>query len=76
MITKNKLNELWEMEIIEIQHPKVIKGLWYCWVSEPSIENAVQQFREKYGFIPPTVYWKQSPSGKRSVYIPVEKGKQ
>ena len=64
------------MEIIEIQHPKVIKGLWHGWVSEPSVENAVQQFTTKYGYTPEIVYFKQSPSGKCSVYIPVEKGKQ
>ena len=62
------------MEIIKInilsEIPKDVIFRTYC--AEPSPEAAIQADREKYGSDPRVVYHRTWPSGRSTVYIPIE----
>lgn len=62
------------MNIIEInKYNEIPRGVvCHGYVAEPSVENAIQQHQERYKVEVDKVYYKRMPSGRCSVYIPVD----
>lgn len=60
------------MVIIPINHPSELPSkYYYCYTAEPNPENAVIQYKEKFGIDLETVYVKTGKTGRCSVYIPL-----
>jgi hypothetical protein len=61
------------MMIVEIKNVHEIPcRKWHGFVAEPSVENAVAQYKERYGNVPDKVFFKREKSGRCAVYIPME----
>jgi len=55
--------------IIDVKYEKEVPGTHHTWVACTDIEEAINDFANKHGTIPDTIYRNIRPSGRCTIYI-------